>query len=60
MKGYKTVLFNGVLMAVGLAEMAGASLPDNFANDLNGALLAIVGLVGVILRAYTTSAIGKT
>jgi hypothetical protein len=59
MKGYKTLVYNGILLLVGLAEMAGLTFPDSFADDLNGAVLAVVGVIGIILRAITTTPIGK-
>jgi len=58
-RGYRTILFNLILVIVGTLDMAGISLPDNFADDLNGAILAVVGVVGVILRAVTKTPIGK-
>jgi uncharacterized membrane protein len=58
-KGWKTVMFNMILVATGSAEMAGIQLPDTFAQDLNGAILAGIGVVGIILRAFTNSGMGK-
>lgn len=55
MKGWKTIMFNAILVVVGLAESAGIALPQDFANDINGLILAGVGVVGVILRAVTDS-----
>ena len=59
MKGYKTLLFNGIIFLTGLAEMSGMVLPESFASDVNGAALALIGVVGVALRAVTNSPIGK-
>ena len=59
MKGYKTIIFNGILVLTGLAEMSGLVLPENFANDVNGAVLAVVGVVGAVLRAVTTGPVGQ-
>jgi uncharacterized membrane protein len=60
LKGWKTVLFNALVFLVGVADMMGIVLPENFADDLNGAILAIVGVVGVTLRAFTNTQIGKS
>ena len=60
MKGYRTLTFNALVFLVGVLDMMGVALPENFAADLNGAILAIVGAVGVVLRALTTTKIGKS
>jgi hypothetical protein len=59
MKGYKTLLFNGIVFMVGLAEAAGMALPDSFASDVNSFVLMAIGLVGIVLRAATDTAIGQ-
>jgi uncharacterized membrane protein len=58
LKGWKTVLFNGILFVVGVLDMLGVGLPDDFASEVNGALVALIGVVGVILRNFTNSEIG--
>lgn len=58
-KGYKTILFNAILVVTGLAAEFGVALPENFAQDLNGAILSSIGVIGIILRAITTTPMGK-
>lgn len=58
LEGWKTLLFNGILFFVGLIEQAGIVLPENFAADLNGAVLMVIAVVGTVLRAVTNSPVG--
>jgi hypothetical protein len=60
MQGWKTIMFNAILVLVGLAEASGLVLPESFAADLNGVIIAVVGVVGVVLRAVTSSPVGWT
>lgn len=56
--GWKTVLFNGLVMGVGLLDMFGIVLPENFAQDVNGLILVAIGVIGTLLRAVTTGVVG--
>ena len=58
LQGYKTILFNALLVLTGVLAEMGIALPADFAQDINGAILAIVGVAGVALRAVTTGPIG--
>lgn len=58
LNGWKTVFFNTVVTLVGVLEMAGITLPENFAEDFNGAVLATIGVVGILLRAITAQPVG--
>ena len=58
MNGWKTVMLNAFVLMTGLAEMSGVVLPESFASDLNGAVLAIIGVAGIALRAVTDSPVG--
>ncbi len=57
--GWKTIIFNGLLMLTGVLAEFGVVLPEAFAQDVNGVILALVGVVGIALRAVTNSPIGK-
>ena len=59
LEGYRTIIFNTILVVVGLSEATGYVFPENFAADVNGAVLAVVGVIGVILRAVTKGPVGK-
>ena len=59
LEGYRTIIFNAILVVVGLSEATGYVFPENFAADVNGAILAVVGVVGVVLRVVTTGPMGK-
>ena len=59
LEGSRTILFNAILVIVGLSEATGYVFPENFAADVNGAVLAVVGVIGVILRAITKGPMGK-
>jgi hypothetical protein len=51
MKGYRTLLFNGLLIAAGVVSyLAGASLP--------AAWVIPVGIANVVLRMITTTPVG--
>lgn len=58
LKGWKSVLFNTLVAAVGGLQLLGMDLPGDFADDLNGAILAVVGVIGVFLRAVTDTPVG--
>jgi hypothetical protein len=56
MKGYRTVIFNGVIGTLGILETADYSfLPD----EIKGPLLIGVAIGGLWLRLLTTSPMGK-
>ena len=58
MNGWKTVGYNAILVLTGFAGQAGIVLPENFADTVNGFILAGIGIGGIILRAVTTSKVG--
>jgi len=59
LKGWKTVVTNGLLVVAGTLAQFGVVLPETFADDVTGATVAVVGLINIFLRAITTSPIGK-
>ena len=58
LEGYRTIIFNAVLVIVGLLEATGFVFPENFSADVGGAVLAIVGVAGVALRVITKGPVG--
>lgn len=56
LKGYKTVLFNGIVGTLGVLEIADYSfLPD----ETRGIVLIAIAIAGVWLRLITTTPFGK-
>lgn len=58
LKGYKTVVFFGLALAVAIANMLGFA-EFQLSADQSEWLAVIVPLVGLVLRALTDSAIFK-
>ena len=71
-KGFKTLGFNIGLIVGGLFEYSGIDLPPEVQNlvstaltavlgvpHLNGPSMIILGAVGLVLRAVTTSPMGR-
>ncbi len=56
MKGWKTILFNGVMLVVGLT---GAAVSPEQVNEVVEGFMAIWAVGNVILRAVTDSPIFK-
>ena len=56
MKGYKTLVFNGIVGTLGILETADFSfLPD----ETKGPLLIAVAIIGFWLRLLTTTPVGR-
>ena len=60
LKGWKTVLTNGLLVIAGVLAQLGVVLPETFADDVTGIVVASVGVINIVLRAFTNSPIGKS
>lgn len=58
LEGWKTIIFNSILVFVGVADQIGIIIPDGFADTLNGAVVAIIGFVGIVLRMITRTPVG--
>ena len=54
MKGYKTVVFNGIMLVAGIT---GASVTDVAAEQAAAGVVAVIAVVNIILRAITSSPI---
>lgn len=63
MKGWKTVMFNGLIVlgsVIAYLDIADFTVLDNFLPKGTGALIGIgIGVVNIVLRAITTTPIGK-
>jgi len=59
LEGWRTIIFNSVLVVTGtLTSLDIISTPENFMSDLNGAMVALIGVVGFVLRMITTGVVG--
>lgn len=56
MKGYRTLIVNGVVMVVAVAGYFGIVIPEDLANEF---AVALVGLVNVGLRLITSTKVGE-
>ena len=56
-KGWKTVIFSVLLGILGVAETA--RWADILPKEKVGIILIVIGIIGVILRAFTTGSIGQ-
>lgn len=54
MKGWKTIIFNGVMLIGGIA---GAAITPELAEEVAAGVLIIASVVNMILRAVTNSPI---
>lgn len=59
LKGWKTVMFNAIVLATGVAEMLGVELPGDYAADVNGFALAGIAVFNIGLRAITNTPLGE-
>lgn len=56
-KGWKTVIFSVLLGILGVVETA--RWADILPKEKVGIILIVIGIIGVILRAFTTGSIGQ-
>lgn len=52
LKGWKTIIFNALMLIAGLT---GAAITPDMAEEVAAAILAIASVVNIILRAVTNS-----
>ena len=57
LKGYKTIGINLVVAIFGVLEAT--DWVNTIGSDKAGIVAAVMGVVGIVLRTVTTSAIGK-
>jgi len=55
MKGYRTIIFNGLVGTVGILETADFSF---LSDDTKGPLLIAIAIIGFWLRLLTTTPMG--
>ena len=57
MKGFRTIIFNGIVATVGILEAADYSF---LSDEIKGPLLIGVAIGGMWLRLLTTTPMGKS
>ena len=67
LKGYRTLIFNFVLLVIGLIQKTGVPVPENLViithellhavgiQNVDGSTLIGIGMAGIMLRIGTTS-----
>lgn len=59
LRGWRTVIINSVSALVGVAAAFGIVLPETLGADVAGAAVAVVNVMNIIIRAFTSTPIGK-
>lgn len=68
LKGYRTIIFNAIMLAVMVATQAGIFTPEQapdqaavnlFLDNLDGVLTFVWGVGNVALRLVTNTAVGQ-
>ena len=59
MKGYKTIIFNAVMLAAGMAGIFGVDIPPELAEQVATAFVLLQSVGNAVFRAVTTSPIFK-
>lgn len=54
MKGYRTLIFSGVVFLLGLVtSVTGVEFPEDSAEELTGGIMIAIGIISAVLRTLT-------